>query len=150
MVGYEAVDKRVLEIGCGLALAGLVAHRRDLDITVSDCHPLCELFLLRNLALNDLGPLPFRDVLWTDANLSLGHFELIIASDVLYERQHPGQVAAFLAAHTRAGAEVLMVDPGRKRRGEFSRHMRAFGFDCEELTASRRGRIGAWRYRRGG
>lgn len=150
MVGFDVADKRVLEIGCGLALAGLVVHRRQLDITVSDCHPLGERFLLRNLALNQLGPLPFRDVRWTEPNRTLGTFELVIGSDVLYEREHPGQVAAFLAAHTREGADVLIVDPGRHRRGEFTRHMRGFGFECEEVTTSRRGRITAWRYRRVG
>jgi predicted nicotinamide N-methyase len=148
MVGYDAVGKRVLEIGCGLALAGIVAHRRELDITVSDCHPLGERFLLRNLELNHLGPLPFRDVQWTEANPRLGRFDLVIGSDVLYEREHPGQVAAFLAAHTSPGADVLIVDPGRRRRGEFTGHMRSYGFDCEEVTAARRGRIGAWSYRR--
>ena len=32
--------ERILEIGCGLALASLVGHRRGADVTASDRHPL--------------------------------------------------------------------------------------------------------------
>ena len=34
--------ERILEVGCGLALASLVAHRRGADVTASDRHPLTE------------------------------------------------------------------------------------------------------------
>ena len=37
--------ERILEIGCGLALASLVGHRRGADVTASDCHPLAAEFL---------------------------------------------------------------------------------------------------------
>src|SRR5690606_15940506 len=45
-------DKKVLEVGCGLGLASLVGHRRGLQVTASDCHPLAEKFLRENLRLN--------------------------------------------------------------------------------------------------
>jgi predicted nicotinamide N-methyase len=141
--------RRVLEIGCGLALAGIVAHRRALDVTVSDIHPLGERFLRRNLALNQLGPLPFRDLSWCEANPTLGRFDLVIGSDVLYEREHPEQLAGFLDAHTHAGADVMIVDPGRHRSNEFSRRMALRGFDCESTAAGpgAAGRTRVLRYR---
>ena len=46
--------ERILEIGCGLALASLVGHRRGADVTASDCHPLAEAFL----AAARSGPIP--------------------------------------------------------------------------------------------
>src|ERR1700741_5450555 len=45
-------NERILEIGCGLALASLVAHRRGADVTASDNHPLAASFLPENLRLN--------------------------------------------------------------------------------------------------
>jgi len=45
---------RILEIGCGLALASLVIHRRLGNITASDCHPYTQRFLSANLLLNAL------------------------------------------------------------------------------------------------
>ena len=50
MLRFDLGSKRVLEVGCGLALASLVVQRRHGDITASDCHPLAEAFLLDNLS----------------------------------------------------------------------------------------------------
>src|SRR6266850_1922734 len=49
-----SAGERILEIGCGLALASLVGHRRGADVTASDCHPLAQAFLEENLRLNQL------------------------------------------------------------------------------------------------
>lgn len=83
----EAAD--FLEIGCGLALASMVIHRRLGDITASDCHPLTETFLNENLLLNTLPALKYCTGNWGRLNADLGEFDLIIASDVLYERESP-------------------------------------------------------------
>jgi 2-polyprenyl-3-methyl-5-hydroxy-6-metoxy-1,4-benzoquinol methylase len=124
----EIAGKRVLEIGCGLALASLVVQRREGDITASDRHPLAADFLDRNLALNNLPPLAYRTGNWGRANPDLGAFDLIIASDVLYERQQPDVLAAFLDRHAAKDAEVLIVDPNRGNRNVFCRAMAARGF----------------------
>ena len=102
--------ERILEIGCGLALASLVAHRLGADVTASDCHPLAETFLLENLRLNGLAPLKYRRGQWSDpemvatprhspatANAVEGQFDLIIGSDVLYERDANATLAKFIA-----------------------------------------------------
>ena len=56
--------ERILEIGCGLALASLVGHRRGADVTASDCHPLAAAFLRENLRLNALAPMKYRHGQW--------------------------------------------------------------------------------------
>lgn len=147
-------SRRILEIGCGLALASLVIHRRLGDITASDCHPLVESFLLANLRLNRLPDMKYRTGNWTRANPGLGEFDLIIGSDVLYERGQPEQLAAFIALHAAPGAEVLIIDPNRDNRGEFNRRMVMLGYSIDETLldaplddgAPYRGRL--LRYRR--
>ena len=57
-------NEKILEIGCGLALASLVAHRREANITASDHHPKAKKFLQNNLKLNNLPKLPFRHCQW--------------------------------------------------------------------------------------
>src|SRR5690606_11116343 len=57
-------DERILEIGCGLALASLVGHRRGARVTASDCHPLASSFLDHNLQLNQLPGLKYRHGQW--------------------------------------------------------------------------------------
>lgn len=137
-------DERILELGCGLALASLVSHRRGADITASDCHPLAGSFLRENLRLNGLGPLPYCHGQWgaradepasADADrapLPTGRFDLIIGSDVLYERDDKGNLAAFIERHSQATAQVLIVDPNRGNRPAFTRRMAASGFGLEE------------------
>ena len=52
MQTWELTGKRVLEVGCGLGLASLVVHRREGNITASDCHPLTETFLKANVSIH--------------------------------------------------------------------------------------------------
>ena len=124
--------QRILEIGCGLALAGMEAHRRGADVTVSDIHPLCEPFLQENLALNELPPLRYRELDWSRGHDSLGRFDLIIGSDVLYEASQPRELADFMDRHTEHPGRVIICDPGRPNRGRFDRLMSERGFSCTE------------------
>jgi predicted nicotinamide N-methyase len=132
MHSHAIAGKRILEIGAGLALASLVIHRRGGDVTVTDWHPLTEDFLNQNLIANGLGPLPYQAGNWAldDANglSGLGRFDLIIGSDVLYERQQPAQLARFIDQHALAGAQVIIVDPDRGNRSAFCREMTTLGY----------------------
>jgi len=133
MQTWELKAKRVLELGCGLGLASLVIHRREGDITASDCHPLTETFLKANLLLNGLPPLPYETGNWGRVNKGLGQFDLLIASDVLYERSQPAQLSGFIQEHAAEGAEVLIVDPNRGNRSAFHKDMANMGFSVTEL-----------------
>jgi predicted nicotinamide N-methyase len=126
--------ERILEIGCGLALASLVSHRRGADVSASDCHPLAGAFLAENLLLNQLPPMPYVCGNWSDlidASLQ-GPFDLIIGSDVLYERDESGVLAHFISHHASPTSEVLIVDPNRGNRGPFHKNMRAMGYELQE------------------
>jgi predicted nicotinamide N-methyase len=136
--------ERILEVGCGLALASLVSHRRGADVTASDSHPLAGAFLLENLRLNGLPPLPYRHGDWAATTEAIalddaasparvqGRFGLIIGSDVLYERDDTGLLPAFIERHALPAAEVLIVDPNRGNRAGFNRRMALAGFALDE------------------
>jgi predicted nicotinamide N-methyase len=132
MQTWELGSHRVLEIGCGLGLASLVVHRRRADITASDCHPLTQAFLRANLQLNRLPALKYHTGNWGRSNPALGEFDLIIGSDVLYERSHPEQLAEFIQLHAAPHAEVLIIDPNRSNRSAFNHRMALFGFALSE------------------
>ena len=104
MSGFEVAGKRILELGCGLGLASLVLQRRQADITASDHHPLAEEFLTYNAALNGLPAPAYLDLAWSLPQPGLGHFDLIIGSDVLYERGHAEQLSSLLSRHARPEA----------------------------------------------
>ena len=141
MHSHAIEGKRILEIGAGLALASLVIHRRAGDVTVTDWHPLTEAFLQENLLANGLGPLPYQPGNWALDDASgasgLGRFDLIIGSDVLYERQQPAQLARFIDQHAALGAEIIIVDPDRSNRSAFCREMAALGYRLTMTAANR-------------
>ena len=137
MQTHELAGKRILEVGAGLALASLVIHGRAGDITASDCHPLSGAFLEQNLLLNHLSPLKYQTGDWAGSNPELGNFDLIIGSDVLYERQQPAQLATFLHHHAAPGAEIIIVDPDRGNRAGFCREMATLGYGCTTRQAER-------------
>lgn len=137
MDSFDLVGKRILEIGAGLGLASLVIHRRAGNITVSDWHPLTEAFLNKNLLLNKLGPLKYQTGDWSGPNPELGQFDLIIGSDLLYERQQPSQLANFIQLHASPSAQVILVDPDRGNRVNFCQQMNSFGYTLTMEKAKR-------------
>ena len=124
----ELEGKRVLEIGCGLALSSIVLHKMGVDITASDYHPLARDFLDENILNNQLLPIKFEDANWETENPLLGEFDLIIGSDVLYEPAHPKLVSQFIDCHSAVNVEVIIVDPGRANRSKFTREMKELGY----------------------
>lgn len=136
MSGFEVAGKRILELGCGLGLSSLVLQRRQADITASDHHPLAEEFLTYNAALNGLPMPAYLDLAWTLPQPDLGHFDLIIGSDVLYERGHAEQLSTLVSRHTRPEAEVLITDPGRGNSGAFTTAMRDQGYAVDEVRSA--------------
>ena len=131
MQTYDVAGKRILEIGCGLALASLVIHRRQGDITASDCHPLTEAFLKENVRLNALPHLKYQTGHWGRENLALGRFDLIIASDVLYERDQPETLSQFIHQHSADPVNIIVLDPDRGNRNGFCRRMDALGYTLD-------------------
>ncbi|MDC8772133.1 class I SAM-dependent methyltransferase [Roseateles albus] len=137
-------DESILEIGCGLGLASLVSHRRGSLVTASDCHPMAASFMLENLRLNDLPPLRYCHGNWAPliagqaltlrVPLVQGRFDLIMGSDVLYERDEAGTLADFINQHALPASEVMIVDPNRGNRSAFSKHMAALGYTLAEQS----------------
>jgi len=128
MSSYPVAGKHILELGCGIGLTSLVLARRGADITACDHHPLAEAFLQHNVALNHLPPLPFRTAPWLGPNPLLDRYDLILGSDLLYERDHAALLAGFVAVHASTAAEVLIADPGRGYVKAFSALLAAQGF----------------------
>lgn len=128
MERFDIEGKRILELGCGIGLASLVLQRRGVDVVASDMHPLAEPFLAYNAALNALPAVHFRHLRWAQPLPTLGQFDLLIASDVLYERGHAELLAGVVERHVRGTGEVMITDPGRGHSGGFTRLLEAQGF----------------------
>lgn len=151
----ELTGERILELGCGIGLASLVLQQRGANVVASDIHPLAEPFLAYNAALNALPAVHYRQLRWDEPLPTLGHFDIIIASDVLYERGHAELVSNVIARHANDTAQVWITDPGRGNSGRFTRLMQTQGYFLEPRRCPAddddappyRGRL--LRYRRG-
>ena len=119
---------RILEVGCGIGLASLMLNHRAADITATDYHPEAEDFMLQNTRLNRDRVIPFVRTGWGDAASTLGRFDLVIGSDLLYESGHAELLSGFIDRHTEVHGNVLLVDPGRGHHARFSKKMVALGF----------------------
>lgn len=133
---YNTGSKRILEIGCGMALTSLLLNKQHANITATDYHPEVGTFLKRNTLLNEDSPINYERVDWADKSDNLGLFDLIIGSDLLYEDQHVALLSAFIEDHSKPDCEVILVDPGRGRKNKLSAKMAEYGYSSSYLKPS--------------
>jgi len=128
MAVFAIEGKRILELGCGMALSSLLLNARHADITATDIHPEAGNFLAENVRLNNGVKIPFLRTGWKDENDGLGKFDVIIGADVLYERDHIDLLSQFINRHTNPACEIILVDPGRANHRSFSKKMIELGY----------------------
>ncbi|GGB79750.1 methyltransferase type 12 [Marinobacterium zhoushanense] len=132
MIDFEIEGKRILEVGCGIALSSLVLSQRQADITATDYHPEAGGFLAENVRINGGRHIPFTRTGWADRSDRLGLFDTIIGSDLLYEARHAQLLSEFIDRHARTECDVIIVDPGRGNQNRFSREMSTLGYTVDK------------------
>jgi len=129
MFDFQIEGKRILEVGCGIGLTSLLLNHRSADITATDYHPEVAGFLRENTLLNDGDAIPFVRVAWDDKDDGrLGKFDLIVGSDLIYEKEHINMLSDFINQHAKPDCEVILVDPGRGYHARFSKQMVNLGY----------------------
>lgn len=107
--------RRVLELGCGLALPSVVAARAGAHVLATDGSSDAVAFAAHVLALNDVDA-EVAQVDWQtdgDALAARGPFDLVLAADVLYRQENVDLVLALLPRLAGPAGEVVLADPGR-------------------------------------
>lgn len=132
MKTVELKHRRILELGCGLGLPSMTLQHRGADITASDYHPESQQFLSHNAQLNNLPEIPFLQLDWNNPQGPRQAYDLIIASDVLYDPGHPRLLARAIQHLASPSAQVLFSCPGRGYKNRFSRKMAKLGFALTE------------------
>lgn len=66
-----------------------------------------------------------------------GRFDLIIGSDLLYERDQFARLPNYISEHASASAQIWIIDPDRGNRAAFSRQMADRGFGVTETRLDR-------------
>lgn len=126
---------KILEVGCGLALASIVLKIRGADITATDNNPAVKSFLEENIRINKCLEIPFRQADWKEHSISCHEkYDLIIGSDILYEQEHPDDLCQFINNNAKEKCEVIIVDPKRGNRNQFTKIMKENHFRHKESS----------------
>ena len=102
----------VLDLGCGMGLAGMVAAAMGANVILADLETDALLFAKLN-TLRWSNRTRARRLNWQSDRLD-ETFDLIIGSDVLYDRSQWEFLEPFFQAHLGPGGQVLLGEPGRQ------------------------------------
>jgi predicted nicotinamide N-methyase len=135
---WEAVDLQgveVLELGCGLGLVGIVASRKGGVVTLTDYEADALAFTRYNLLRNNCQQASVQHLDWHVPAIRQT-YELIIASDVLYERANFRPLLHLLQSALGPKGGFILAEPNRPVARDFFRLLRDHGFHYERSTAS--------------
>jgi predicted nicotinamide N-methyase len=109
--------RRVLEVGCGLALPSIAAARGGAAVLATDGSPDALPLVARNAEANGVH-VETATVDWSEpaALLKRAPFDLVLGADVLYERNSIGVLLSLLP---RLAPEAWIADPGRAAADAF-------------------------------
>jgi predicted nicotinamide N-methyase len=131
----EATDlagRRVVELGCGLAVPSIAAARAGADVLATDGDDEALELAERNARVNGTRVETAR-VEWSrsDRLAARAPFDLLLAADVLYERT---AVALLLDLLPRLASEAWLADPGRPAAEAFLEQAERRGWLTETRT----------------
>lgn len=112
-------QRRALELGCGIGLVSLAAARTGFRVLATDYYAEALEFTAANAQRHGLNRLDTRLVDWRKLPADLGTYDLVAASDVLYEQPQAAWIAAALAATLAPDGLGLLSDPGRRNAEAF-------------------------------
>jgi predicted nicotinamide N-methyase len=113
----DVAGLRVVELGCGLAATSIAAARAGAEVLATDIDPEGLALAERNARENGVR-IETAVIDWAapDALVDAGPFDLVLASDVLYERASVGLLLSLLP---RLAGRAWIADPGRPPSGAF-------------------------------
>ena len=114
----------VLEVGCGLGLPGLVAARRGARVTFVDRVPAESEFVRASAAANRVARAAFVAADATTTALR-ARFDLVLAAEILYDRDAFAPLAAALARHLAPTGRALLTDANRTDTTSFYEALKA-------------------------
>ena len=122
IAGRELAGRHVLDLGCGLGLPGAVAAACGARVLLADFAPPA-------LLLAELNSWPWRDratvmrLDWRN-DLLAERFDLIVGSDILYDREDLPYLDAFWRTHLKDVGSVLLGEPSRMLSRDFLQEIR--------------------------
>jgi predicted nicotinamide N-methyase len=113
LLELDGDGKTALELGCGVGLSTLAATKAGFDVLSTDYYEDA-LDVTRANVFRNLGKFArARLVDWRHLPADLGEFDLVFASDVLYEKEYAELLPVILKRVLAVDGMALVADPGR-------------------------------------
>ena len=136
LLGMDGGRRTLLELGCGAGLVATCASLAGFDVTASDYYDDALRFARVNAWRN--GAAAPRGLLldWRNPIAPSTHFDMVVASDVLYERPYGELVAQVIDRMLAPEGTALVVDPGRVARDDFIASLAPLGLTVASRATS--------------
>jgi predicted nicotinamide N-methyase len=150
----DLAGRRVLDLGCGLGLPGLVAAARGASVVFADYEPAALEFVRASAARNGFRAVRCVAIDFTRESLD-DSFDVILGAEVVYDPQSYQPLCEFLDRHLDAGGTIRLTDAFRSDAERFFAALRARGFVGErsprrEWEDERPQGLFLWTFRRSG
>jgi predicted nicotinamide N-methyase len=116
----ELKGARTVELGCGLGLVSVAAAMAGGKVLATDWSQESVRFTTSNATLNDVR-VDTAVVDWAEPKqlVDQAPWQLVLGSDILYERRNVDQMLDLLPRLVSLDGEVWIADPGRQTSMEF-------------------------------
>lgn len=134
IIGPRLKDARILEIGCGFGLAGIVACQMGARVVFTDAEQEAVRFAQHNADQNIVEEnADFVQMDWNTPCFNC-KFSYILAADVIYEEQHWAPILSLLQNHLSPDGIALFSEPNRGNAIGFFKHIMDNGFTYQKST----------------
>lgn len=111
--GSNLEGKNILELGCGLGLAGLVAGLKDGDVIQTDYVNGALEIAKDSAILNKLNNITWAIADWRNFKIE-DKFDYIIGSDIIYHPNLHDDLIKIFENNLKPMGSIIVSDPGRK------------------------------------
>lgn len=125
---------RLLELGCGAGLVATAAALAGFSVTATDYYDDALGFAWLNVWRTAHRSIDTRMVDWRAMPDDLAGFDVVIASDVLYEKPYATLVAAAIARTLAPTGVAIVADPGRTAAPAFVEQLAVEGLQVARTT----------------
>lgn len=123
----RVAGKRVLELGAGVGLPGLVARSLGAQVTQTDYQAAALALARRNARQNNIAGIRYLQADWRDF-YDGATYEVVLGSDVLYERSLHSSLLRLFRRALASDGQLLLSDPVRPQAMEFAANLERSGW----------------------
>ena len=135
---------KVLVVGCGVGLEGLVLGRKGCTVSLLDHVPEALQIVQQNASLNSIDSIRTICCCWHDPDQvkRIGEYDVLIGADVIYEENKMHFIGAIIRHALKKNGMAIFADPVRSGVMAFFRHLSRSGFQVKWSWANSGSHIG--------